>query len=71
MAKNKKSNWYKIERSRETRLWLGQVVVPGITVGCGLLQIPEVKEFAKAKLDEAKWKLKKATNAIRDKVKGP
>ena len=43
-----------IEAAREARLWIGQIVVPLVTVGLTLMSIPEVRnnvfdQAAKAK----------------------
>lgn len=47
----------KNERSREIRLWIGQIVVPGITVATSALAIPEVRQAIAAKCQEVKWKI--------------
>ena len=47
-----------IEASRELRLWIGQVIVPAITMTVALVSIPEVRYTASRKLDELKWKFK-------------
>lgn len=38
-----------IDQAREMRLWLGQVVVPAVTLAVGVLSIPEVRQAAAAK----------------------
>ena len=49
-----------IEAARETRLWLGQVIVPAATAVVLLASKPEVRVFAKQKWSEAKdWNKKK------------
>ena len=45
-----------IEASRELRLWIGQVIVPAVTMA--LASIPEVRNAASTKLEQLKWKLK-------------
>lgn len=47
-----------IEASRELRLWIGQVIVPAVTMAVALASIPEVRNAASAKLEQLKWKLK-------------
>ena len=45
MMANRKSDYYRIERSRETRLWLSQVVIP---VGLGATYLagnPQAREW--------------------------
>lgn len=32
-----------IEQAREIRLWIGQIIVPAITVATTMLTIPEVR----------------------------
>lgn len=49
-----------IDAARETRLWLGQVIVPAATAVVLLAAKPEVRDFAKQKWSEAKdWTKKK------------
>lgn len=43
-----------IEASREARLWIGQIVVPAITLAATSLAIPEVRQAVAAKADEVK-----------------
>lgn len=47
-----------IEASRELRLWIGQVIVPAVTMAVALAFIPEVRNTASRKLGELKWKIK-------------
>lgn len=44
----------KIEASRELRLWIGQVIVPVITVTSTIMLIPEVRQTVVAKARVAK-----------------
>lgn len=46
-----------IEASRELRLWIGQVIVPAVTMAVALASIPEVRNAASTKLEQLKWKL--------------
>ena len=36
--------WQQIETSREIRLWVGQIIVPTITLAGMAMSIPEVRE---------------------------
>ena len=47
-----------IEARRERRLWIGQVIVPAVTMAVALASIPEVRNTASRKLGELKWKIK-------------
>ena len=47
-----------IEASRELRLWIGQVIVPAVTMAVAFASIPEVRNTASRKLGELKWKIK-------------
>jgi len=47
-----------IEASRELRLWIGQVIVPAVTMAIAVSSIPEVRQAAANKLEDIKWKLK-------------
>lgn len=38
-----------VETSREIRLWIGQLIVPAITLAATTLAIPEVREAVAAK----------------------
>ena len=43
-----------IEASREIRLWIGQIIVPAITVAVSTLTIPEVRQAVAAKARNVK-----------------
>ena len=45
-----------IEASRELRLWIGQVIVPTVSVMAVVLANPDVRNAAKEKLDNIKQK---------------
>ena len=45
-----------IEASRELRLWIGQVIVPAVSVTAVVLANPDVRNAAKQKLDSIKRK---------------
>lgn len=45
-----------IEASRELRLWIGQVIVPAVSVTAVVLANPDVRNAAKQKLDNIKQK---------------
>ena len=45
-----------IEASRELRLWIGQVIVPAVSVTAVVLANPDVRNAAKQKLDNIKRK---------------
>ena len=45
-----------IEASRELRLWIGQVIVPTVSVTAVVLANPDVRRAAKEKLDSVKQK---------------
>lgn len=45
-----------IEASRELRLWIGQVIVPAVSVTAVVLANPDVRNAAKQKLDSIKQK---------------
>ena len=45
-----------IEASRELRLWIGQVIVPAVSVTAVVLANPDVRNAAKEKLDRIKRK---------------
>lgn len=46
-----------IEAAREVRLWIGQIVVPGVTLAMTAMSIPEVRGAIAAKANEVKWKV--------------
>jgi len=47
-----------IERSREIRLWIGQIIIPVLTTGLILAANPHVRKFVKDKYSDAKEKIK-------------
>jgi hypothetical protein len=51
--------WKQIETSRETRLWITQVVVPVLGMATALVAtVPELREAAVAKFEETRTKIK-------------
>lgn len=43
-----------IDAMREVRLWIGQIVVPAITLAATTMAIPEVRQAVAAKASEVK-----------------
>ena len=48
-----------IEASREARLWIGQIIVPAVTIVGSALAIPEVRQAVAAKAEEVKKNIQK------------
>ena len=48
-----------IDAAREARLWIGQIVVPGLTVAAGVLSIPEVRQAIALKAEQVKQSIKR------------
>lgn len=48
-----------IERSREARLWIGQVIIPAIGVGAMIFSKPEIRHKAIEKAKKMKETIKK------------
>lgn len=48
-----------VEASREVRLWLGQIVIPALTVAATVLTIPEVRSKAASKVSDIKKSIKR------------
>lgn len=53
-----------IERSREIRLWIGQVIVPAIVTGVVLASNPNVRKWASDKWFELKTTVKQKIDRI-------
>ena len=51
-----------IEASREARLWIGQVIIPAITVVGAAMTIPEVRKAVTEKANNVKTAIKKKFN---------
>lgn len=49
--------WKRIETMREMRLWIGQIVVPTVTLVAAAMAIPEVRETVASKAKEIKSKI--------------
>ena len=47
-----------IEASRELRLWIGQVIVPAVTLAVALASLSGVRETASRKWGSLKWEIK-------------
>ena len=43
-----------IEAAREARLWIGQIVVPGVTLLTTIMAIPEVRNAVASKANQIK-----------------
>ena len=56
----------KLDRSRETRLWIGQVIVPGATALMGVLCIPEVRGAISAKAQEVKMGIERKIQKMKE-----
>lgn len=48
-----------IEASREVRLWIGQIIVPAITIAVSTLAIPEVRQAVAAKARDVKQSIER------------
>ena len=48
-----------IEASREARLWIGQVIIPAITVIGAAMTVPEVRKAVTEKANNLKTAIKK------------
>ena len=46
-----------IEAMREARLWIGQIVVPTVTLAATTLAIPEVREAVASKIKNSATKI--------------
>lgn len=48
-----------IEASRELRLWIGQIVVPALTLAATAMAIPEVRQAIAAKAENVKYSIER------------
>lgn len=48
-----------IDQSREIRLWIGQIIVPAMTLAATTLTIPEVRQAVALKASNIKQSLEK------------
>ena len=52
-----------IEASSEARLWIGQIIVPAMSIAVTTLAIPEVRQAVATKVESIKqfieWKMKR------------
>ncbi len=56
-----------LDTMREVRLWIGQMVVPGITMGASLMAIPEVRNAVYLKAQQVKYSVQDKKNKIKEK----
>jgi len=56
-----------LDTMREVRLWIGQMVVPGVTVGASLMAIPEVRNAVYSKAQKVKCSIRDKKNKIKEK----
>lgn len=54
--------WKQIEASREARLWIGQVIIPAVTVVTAVMAVPEVRNAVKDKFNNVKQTIKTKLN---------
>lgn len=50
--------WKQIEKARETRLWITQIVAPAVLITAYLASIPEVRASVKEKVNKVKTTIK-------------
>jgi hypothetical protein len=46
-----------IDAAREARLWIGQIIVPAMTLAATVLTIPEVRDSVADKINNAKYRI--------------
>ena len=46
--------WKRSETMREVRLWIGQIIVPAVTLVAASMAIPEVREAVATKANQIK-----------------
>lgn len=46
-----------LDTMREVRLWIGQIVVPGVVLGASVMSIPEVRSAVASKAKEVKMEI--------------
>lgn len=46
-----------LDTMREVRLWIGQIVVPGVILGASVMSIPEVRSAVASKAKEVKMEI--------------
>lgn len=51
-------SWKRIEQMREIRMWIIQIIVPGVILGATVWSIPEVQQAVKSKFNNLKSKIK-------------
>lgn len=51
-----------IDASREARLWIGQIIVPALTLAISTLAIPEVRQTVATKARSMKESIEKKMN---------
>lgn len=56
-----------LDTMREVRLWIGQIVVPGVILGASVMSIPEVRSAVATKAKEVKMEIDRK---IKRKEKG-
>lgn len=57
-----------IEASREVRLWIGQIIVPAVTLAATTLTIPEVRQAVRMKAEEVKYDIEQKLNNKKKRV---
>ncbi len=48
-----------VERAREVRLWIGQIIIPAIGVGIFIYSNPNSRRWVKDKVESVKSKFRK------------
>lgn len=56
-----------IDTMREVRLWIGQIIVPGVTLAATALSIPEVRSAVATKANQWKETINKKNKKKQEK----
>ena len=56
-----------VEAAREVRLWIGQIIVPGVTLLASALAIPEVRQAVAEKATELKLSIDQKVENLKKK----
>lgn len=56
-----------LDTMREVRLWVGQMIIPSVTLGAALMANPDVRNMVSWKAQQVKYSIQNKKNKMKEK----
>lgn len=56
-----------LDTMREVRLWVGQMIIPSVTLGAALMANPDVRNIVSWKAQQVKYSIQSKKNKMKEK----